>query len=70
MSRKATLVIVLVGIIVAGCTSSPPAYTPQPPSAGQPGWQSGAGPPGPPTMACKPTGKYVKTPWGVVPECE
>jgi hypothetical protein len=73
MSRNAILAVVVVGIFMAGCVSCPPAYPPQAFPAGQPGPpgpQPGGGPPGAPAMACKPTGKDVKTPWGVVPECE
>jgi len=74
MSRKAILAVVVGGLVLAGCASCPP----QPVPGAPPGWQPGPGPPGPqpgggppaPAVACQPTGRNVKTPWGVVPECQ
>jgi len=46
----------------------PPSASYQPPSAPS---SPAAAPPGPSAAApCKPTGKYVKTPQGLLPECE
>lgn len=50
-----------------------PNPPPPPPSYAQPGMPSpppAATPPPSSTVPCKPTGRYVKTPQGVQPECE